>query len=187
MRATRQKVLGVCKGARRGWLQSSDSRHRYRIVTLQHQWHDAVATTAFSGLASAQLQLVVGYLGLAKNAKVRAGRARRFSQPANARPKSEYFTRCSPPQSSVALDHYTDGSQVSKVHTSVQRPGTATGGVTAGRRRGGGGEHCLLDVLAEELAMEVVTHGVVNEAALLLLRLARLVLEDHVVVPPGTR
>jgi hypothetical protein len=122
-----------------------------------------------------------------QSAKVRAGRARRFSQPANARPKSEYFTRCSPPQSSVALDHYTDGSQVTKVHTSVQRPGTATGGVTAGRRRGGGGEHCLLDVLAEELAMEVVTHGVVNEAALLLLRLARLVLEDHVVVPPGTR
>jgi hypothetical protein len=39
------------KGARRGWLQSSDSRHRYRIVTLQHQRHDAVATTAFSGLS----------------------------------------------------------------------------------------------------------------------------------------
>ena len=51
-------MLGVCKGARRGWLQSSDSRHQYRIVTLQHQRHDAVATTAFSGLASSQLQLV---------------------------------------------------------------------------------------------------------------------------------
>ena len=57
-----KKVLGVCKGARRVWLQSSDSRHRHRVVTLQHQRHDAVATTpAFSGLASAQLQLVVGH------------------------------------------------------------------------------------------------------------------------------
>jgi hypothetical protein len=37
------------------WLQSSESRHRHRIVTLQHQRHDAVATTgAFSGLASSQ-------------------------------------------------------------------------------------------------------------------------------------
>ena len=30
--------------------------------------------------------------------------------------------------------------------------------------------HCLLDVLAEELAVEVVTHGVVDEAARLRVR-----------------
>ena len=54
------KSAGSVQGRAAGRLQSSDSRHRYRIVTLQHQWHDAVGTTAFSGLASAQLQLVVG-------------------------------------------------------------------------------------------------------------------------------
>ena len=49
MRATRQNVLGVYKGARRGWLGSPDSWHWYHAVMLQHQQHDRVATTAFSG------------------------------------------------------------------------------------------------------------------------------------------
>ena len=62
--------------------------------------------------------------------------------------------------------------------------GGGGGGSRRHGRGGGGGKHCLLDVLAEELPMEVVTHGVVDETALLLLRFARLVLEDHVVVPP---
>ena len=33
--------------------------------------------------------------------------------------------------------------------------------------------------------MEVVAHGVVDEAAALLLGFARLILEDHVVIPPA--
>ena len=37
-RATRENVLGKCKGGRRGWvLQRTDSRHLYHAVTLHYQ------------------------------------------------------------------------------------------------------------------------------------------------------
>ena len=48
VRATRENVLGVYKGARHGWLGSLGSRHEFHAATLQHQQHDRVATTAFS-------------------------------------------------------------------------------------------------------------------------------------------
>ena len=51
-------------------------------------------------------------------------------------------------------DHYTPDS----------------GGVTTAAAAAAAAAHCLLDVLAEELAVEVVTHGVVNEAARLRVR-----------------
>ena len=42
----------------------------------------------------------------------------------------------------------------------------------------------LLDILVEEALVEIVADGVVDEPLALLLRLAALVLEDHVVIPP---